>query len=77
MSCFTIGNIHDNLDPVILIESSRGESLGLTGMQTLASFIDIMSPIFYKKMYSNLYHDIVCNYQIVIWFDQHAEAETK
>ena len=28
-------------------------------------------------IYSNLYHDIVCNYQKVIWFDQHVEAETK
>ena len=35
---------------VILIESSQGESLGLIGMQNLASFIDILSPIFYKKM---------------------------
>ena len=32
---------------VILIENSQGESLGLTGMQNLASFIYILSPIYF------------------------------
>ena len=34
---------------VILIESSQGESLGLTGMQNLASFIYILSPIYFLE----------------------------